>query len=81
MNFMENLEKEQKKEKSLTENFAVAYESSGSELLDFNFRITDLRSCSDEEIITAFKKLFYSDKINAIKYLFYVPKYSFRITS
>ena len=72
MNFMENLENEQKKEKSLTENFAVAYESSGSELLDFNFRITDLRSCSDEEIITAFKKLFYSDKINAIKYLFYV---------
>ena len=72
MNFMENLENEQKKEKSLTENFAVAYESSGDELLDFNFRITDFRSCDEEEIVDAFKKLFFIDKVLAVKYLFYV---------
>ena len=62
MNFMDNLEKEQKKAKTLTENYAVAYETSGDALLDFNFRITDLRTCSEEEILKAFRKMFFNDK-------------------
>ena len=72
MNFMDNLEKEQNNAKTLTENYAVAYETSGDALLDFNFRITDLRSSSYSEVVSTFKKLFYTDKILAIRYLFYV---------
>lgn len=72
MNFMDNLEKEQKKAKTLTENYAVAYETSGDVLLDFNFRITDLRTCSEEEILKAFRKMFFNDKVLGMKYLFYV---------
>ena len=72
MGFMNNLKSESNLEKNLTENCAVAYRTSGDEFLDFNFRITDLRSCEEKEIISAFKKLFYTDKILSIKYLFYV---------
>ena len=72
MGFMENLRVEQNNEKTLTENLAVAYATSGDDFLDFNFRITDLRTCDGQEIISSFKKLFYDDKVLAIKYLFYV---------
>lgn len=72
MGFMNNLKSESNLEKNLTENYAVAYRTSGDEFLDFNFRITDLRSCEEKEIISAFKKLFYTDKVLSIKYLFYV---------
>lgn len=67
------LEKESKSRKSLTENGAIAYETSGDELLDFNFKLTSLRSSSEEEIIKSFKKVYYrNDPVIAIKYLFYV---------
>jgi hypothetical protein len=59
MGFMNNLKSESNLEKNLTENYAVAYRTSGDEFLDFNFRITDLRSCEEKEIISAFKKLSY----------------------
>lgn len=71
--FMDYLEETQKSEKTLTENLAVAYETSGDELLDFNFKLTSLRSSSEEEIIKSFKKVYYrNDPVIAIKYLFYV---------
>ncbi len=72
MGFMENLKKEQNNRKTLTENFAVAYETTGSDLLDFNFKITSFRKYSDEDIIKSFQKVFYDDNILALKYLFYV---------
>ena len=72
MGFMNNLRSESNLEKTLTENYAVAYRTSGNEFLDFNFRITDLRTCEEKEIISTFKRIFYVDKILSIKYLFYV---------
>ena len=71
--FMDYLEETQKSEKTLTENLAVAYETSGDALLDFNFKLTSLRSSSEEEIIKSFKKIYYTcDRVTVIKYLFYV---------
>ena len=70
--FMDYVKEYENQEKTFTENGAVAYKTSGSSFLDFNFRITDLRTCSEDEIVSSFKKLFYEDKILAIKYLFYV---------
>lgn len=72
MDFMKNVKAELNNEKTLTTNLAVAYETAGDELLDFNFKITNLRSCEESEIISNFKKIFYKDKLLAIKYLFYV---------
>ena len=56
--FMDYLEETQKSEKTLTENLAVAYETSGDALLDFNFKLTSLRSSSEEEIINFLKRLY-----------------------
>ena len=70
--FMDYVKEHENATKTFTENGAVAYKTSGSELLDFNFKITELRSKSEEEIIAEFIKVFYQDKILAIKYLFYV---------
>lgn len=71
--FMDYVNEYERNRKTFTENGAVAYESSGHELLDFNFRLTDLRSSSENEIISSFKSVFYNnDIVTAIKYLFYV---------
>ena len=44
MDFMRELNTEINNMKTLTENGAIAYVTSGKRLLDFNFRITDLRT-------------------------------------
>lgn len=56
---------------SVTENGAVGYRTTGKNLLDINFAVSSLRSQSDAEIISRFKKAFFEDKVLAMKWLFF----------
>ena len=62
MDFMRELNTEINNMKTLTENGAIAYASSGKNLLDFNFRITDLRTSTEEQIAKDFAKVFFEDR-------------------
>lgn len=57
--------------KSMTENGAIGYRTSGKELLDLNFSVASLRRASDGEIADRFTKAFFNDKITAMKWLFF----------
>lgn len=57
---------------SQTENGAIGYKTSGKYLLDLNFALSSMRKWSKEEIIEAFVKAFYENKMLAIKWLFFV---------
>lgn len=72
MDFMRELNTEINNMKTLTENGAIAYATSGKNLLDFNFKITDLRNSSEEQIAKDFAKVFFEDRLIAMKYLFYL---------
>lgn len=56
---------------SVTENGALGFSTSGSKLLDINFKVTSFRNKSDKDIEDAFAKAFYEDKLLAIKWMFY----------
>lgn len=70
MSFMKNLEDELNV--SVTENGAVGYKTTKSELLDFNFKIASYRDKSDDIIQHDFIKVWNEDKELAIKFLFYI---------
>ena len=70
-NFATMLEKENTKVKTFTENGAIAYESSGKHLLDFNFKLSQYRNLSTEEIKNDFTKVYFEDPLTAIKFIFY----------
>ena len=55
-----------------TENGAKVFRTTGSTLLDLNFKVTQFRSASENEIIDGFMKAFYEDKNLALKWIFYV---------
>ncbi|MBQ6521061.1 MAG: DUF2828 family protein [Anaerolineaceae bacterium] len=57
--------------KTLTENLAVTYRSSGSECVDLFGSIGALRSAGDEEIVRRFIKAWADDRDLAMKILFY----------
>lgn len=71
MNFMNEMKKTLNNEKTLTENGAVGYRTTGKELLDLNFAVASLRSASDVEIVEKFTKAFFEDKELALKWLFF----------
>lgn len=54
---------------TLTENGAVAYKSSGSALVDINFKITAMREMSAVEINSLFRKAYAEDPRLAIRWL------------
>lgn len=56
---------------SVTENGAVGYRTTGKELLDINFSISSMRNMSEQQIIDKFIKVFYENKLYAVKWLFY----------
>lgn len=56
---------------SITENGAVGYRTTGKNLLDINFAVASLRSASEQDIISRFRKAFFDDKILALKWLFF----------
>ena len=71
-NFATLLKNERNNAKTLTENGAIAYETSGKHLLDFNFKLSQYRNLSVEEIKDDFTKVFYEDPLIATKFVFYV---------
>lgn len=56
---------------SVTENGALGYATTGKELLDMNFMVSSLRKVSEENIMNQFSKVFFEDKLLAIKFLFF----------
>ena len=72
MNFAEKLQNENNKTKAFTENGAVAYESSGKYLLDFNFKLSQYRNMNIVDIKNDFAKVYFENPLTAIKFVFYV---------
>ena len=71
MDFMNEMKKTLNDEKTLTENGAVGYRTTGKKLLDLNFAVASLRSASDVEIVEKFTRAFFEDKELALKWLFF----------
>ena len=59
------------KNHSITENGAIGYKSTGSALVDINYRLSSLRQSSEEEIIGLFDKAFFENREYALKWLFF----------
>lgn len=57
---------------SITENGAIGFRTTGKELLDANFKVSSMRNWSEKQIVDQFVKVFYENKLYAIKWLFYV---------
>jgi hypothetical protein len=57
--------------RSVTENGAGGFRTSGKSLLDLNFAVASLRSVSGQDIFKRFSKAFFEDKMSAMKWLFY----------
>jgi hypothetical protein len=72
MGFYSSMQKELNTQKSFTTNGAVAYETSGKKLLDFNFGVSAMRGLSPVAIADKFMKVFFEDKKTAMEYLFYL---------
>lgn len=75
MSFMENLKEtigEGQWNESMTENGGLGFRTTGKELLDMNFAVATLRKASESEIVTRFSKVFYENKMLAVKWLFFV---------
>ena len=71
MGFYDLMKNETNKRKTLTENGAVAYATSGKELLDFNFKLSGYRKADSQVIKNDFSHVFWEDPLTAIKYLFW----------
>ena len=72
MSFFDAMQTELNKKKTLTTNGAIAYATSGKNLLDFNFGVSSMRNMPVKEIINNYMKAFFEDKKTAIEYLFYL---------
>lgn len=74
MSFLESMENVLNEDynNSVTENGAIGYRTTGTALLDFNFKVSSYRSKSETEIINDFMKVFYDDKLTAMKFLFFI---------
>ena len=71
MDFMDAMKAENNLRKKLTENGAVAYATTGKEMLDFNFKLAGYRKASEEEIRRDFGCVYYEDPLLAVKFLFW----------
>ena len=71
-NFAEQLQETNNKAKTLTENGAVAYETSGKHILDFSFKLSQYRGMSETEIKNDFAKVYFEDPLIATKFAFYI---------
>lgn len=56
---------------SVTENGANGFRTTGNALLDINSAVSSMRSMSEQEIADRFVKVFYEDKLLAVKWLFF----------
>ena len=71
---MSHIEQELKRQENFTttENGAIAYKTTGSALVDINYKVSSFRNSSEEEIIASFDKAYYENKEYALKWLFFV---------
>ena len=72
MNFMDAMKQQNNQRKTLTENGAVAYATTGKEILDFNFKLAGYRKASTNIIENDFGRVYYEDPLLAVKFLFWV---------
>ena len=56
---------------SITENGAIGYRSTGSALVDINYKVSSLRQSEEEEIINLFDNAFKENREYALKWLFF----------
>lgn len=70
-NFVDGLKSTINDDRSVTENGAVGFRTTGHALLDLNFSVTSLRDASEKDIYDRFTKAFFEDKLTAMKWLFY----------
>ena len=71
MDFTKEIKNTLDNEKTLTENGAMGYRTTGKELLDLNFSVGSLRNASDVQIMNRFTKVFFENKELAVKWLFF----------
>lgn len=57
--------------RSITENGAVGFRTTGAKLLDLNFAVSSLRSKTDQEIETRFAEALGEDFVTAVVWLFF----------
>ena len=56
---------------SMTENGAIGYRSTGSALVDINYKVSSLRKSEEEEIVNLFDAAFDENREYALKWLFF----------
>ncbi len=71
-NFVEVIEETTNKRKTFTENGALAYDTSGKNIVDFNFKLSQYRNMSDEDIKNDFTKVYFENPLFAVKFIFFV---------
>ena len=71
MGFYDKLKEVLDNRKTLTENGAVAFETSGSALVDMNFKVASYRRKEEKEILGDFLKAYTEDPELAVKWMFY----------
>lgn len=73
MTFLDQMKKEllENHNVSITENNAVGFATTGTKLLDVNFKMSSYRNLSDNEIVQDFEMAFYENKLMAMKFLFF----------
>ena len=69
--FSNAMDKTIKSEKTLTENGAIGYKTSGKNLVDFNFKMSSYRNLSEKEIINDFIGVYNENPLLAVKMLFF----------
>ena len=72
MNFMNAVKNELNNQKTLTDNGAVAYATSGKKLTDFYFSLTALRRSDTETVDERFCSVYYENPLMAVKTLFQI---------
>ena len=72
MDFMKGIKSELDNRKTLTTNGAVAYETSGKELLDFLFAVTALRSADESNIKRKFANVYFEEPLTAVQFIFWL---------
>ncbi len=56
---------------SVTENGAVGFRTTGKDLLDLHFAVSSLRNESSDSVAYRFMKVYFADRLLAVKWLFY----------
>ena len=72
MGFIDLMKETNSQRKTFTENGAIAYATTGKELLDFNFRLSGFRKMDTEDIQCEFSRVYFEDPLTAVKFLFWI---------